>query len=725
MPSMSLKHKIKLFSHYISDMRFKEIYNMFWVYAFWWNHKLSAFLMNKFLPKLGIDLFPLFLEIEHTTVCNFKCKICLTGDTFVYDRFIKDLKAGDTTLNKIGRLQKINEIFKRDYNGEIVQVNAEGLLPVKLTPEHRVLAIKRKWIESPRPERRYVYVSSPEFIEAKNLTRDHALVFPKLKFKNAWKEKIPLSKDLMRFLGIYLAEGNCSRKPRGNGRNGSIYLYLGRNEKDLIIETIDLINKLFNKKARLSESRTAMKIEFHSVEISDFLQMFGRDAKTKLIPNFMFGLDEEYVKEFITGFIKGDGYINKDYIQLTTSSKILALQFQKILSKLGIFGRIYENKREGESSIEGRKVHINNLYNIRITRPDLNKFGIYEEKNTKQMYGENQDYFFLPIKKLSVSDFHGSVYNLKTEDNTYEANNIVVHNCEHTYWTEKPRNMKFEEFKRIFDQFGRLKWIGLTGIGSSYLNPDFHKIVRYCKSKGTIVELMDHFANFRDEKQIKELLEISPDFQFVSIYGATKKTSDSICVGSDFDTVIKNVKTFVRLKKEMKKKFPILNFHYIVTKKSKDEVFGFLDFIHSLDTEIGEILITPMLHDFKEAKGYSVKLDSEYINKIREKAKEYDIPTTINLTALQEEKGLSRKPAFTYCKEYIMPFVFVTGDISPCCGLNEANQREILKKNSSGNLFHENIRKVWYSPKYKNIRNLIRQGKCPSECKLCPAYQEQ
>jgi MoaA/NifB/PqqE/SkfB family radical SAM enzyme len=297
--------------------------------------------------------------------------------------------------------------------------------------------------------------------------------------------------------------------------------------------------------------------------------------------------------------------------------------------------------------------------------------------------------------------------------------------CEHTYWKEPSRNMKFEEFKKIFDQFGRPKWIGLTGIGSSYLNPDFHKIVAYCKSKGTIVELMDHFANIQDEKQIKELLEISPDFQFISIYGATKKTSDSICIGSDFDRVTKNVKTLVRLKKEMKKKFPILNFHYIVTNKSKEEVFGFLEFIHSLDTEIGEVLVTPILHDFKEAKGYSVKLDSDYIDKIRERAKKYDIPITINLTALQEEKGLLKRPPFNYCKEYIMPFVFVTGDLSPCCGINEANERELLKSNSPGNLFHDNIRKIWYSPKYKKIRQLIRQGKRPKECALCPAYQEQ
>ena len=31
----------------------------------------------------------------------------------------------------------------------------------------------------------------------------------------------------------------------------------------------------------------------------------------------------------------------------------------------------------------------------------------------------------------------------------------------------------------------------------------------------------------------------------------------------------------------------------------------FLDFLHSLITEIGEILVTPMLHSFKEAEKYA------------------------------------------------------------------------------------------------------------------------
>ncbi len=76
MPTMPLSHKIKLFSNFIFAGRFKEIYNMFWVYFLWWNKKTAAFLLNKFFPKMGIDLFPPFLEIEPTTVCNFNCICC-------------------------------------------------------------------------------------------------------------------------------------------------------------------------------------------------------------------------------------------------------------------------------------------------------------------------------------------------------------------------------------------------------------------------------------------------------------------------------------------------------------------------------------------------------------------------------------------------------------------------------------------------------------------------
>ena len=296
--------------------------------------------------------------------------------------------------------------------------------------------------------------------------------------------------------------------------------------------------------------------------------------------------------------------------------------------------------------------------------------------------------------------------------------------CEHSYWKEPSKNMTFEQFKKIIDNFGngKPKWLGLTGIGSSYLNKDFHKMLAYAKSKGTIVEVMDHFAHFKDDNQIKELIEIGPDFQFISTYGASKNSFEKVCRGSDYTKIEKNIKTFVKLKKIMKKRFPILNFHYIITSESKDEALEFLDFVHSLNTEIGEILITPMLHGFKEAKKYAVEINEDYVNRVREKAKKYNIAITINMSAKQTAETLAQKPPIRNCKEYIMPFIFVTGHVTPCCSQNEANARDWQKKLSLGNALEKPFREIWYSKRYKAMRKAIRENKCPAECAICPAY---
>ena len=295
--------------------------------------------------------------------------------------------------------------------------------------------------------------------------------------------------------------------------------------------------------------------------------------------------------------------------------------------------------------------------------------------------------------------------------------------CEHTYWKEPPKNMTFEQFKKIFDDFGRPKWLGLTGIGSSYLNEDYHKMLKYAKSKGTIIEVFDHFAHFKNDDQIRELIKIGPDFQFVSTYGASKKSFEKVCAGSNYELIEKNIRRFSELKKEMKTKFPILNFHYIITSESKAEVLDFLDFIHSLDTEIGEVLLTPMLHSFKEAEKYAIEIDENYVGLIKERAAKHKIPVTLNMSAKQEAEGLERKPPIKDCKEYIMPFIFVTGHVTPCCAQNEANARDWQKEMALGNALEKPFKEIWYSPKYKKMRKLIRQNKCPGECAICPAYE--
>lgn len=95
------------------------------------------------------------------------------------------------------------------------------------------------------------------------------------------------------------------------------------------------------------------------------------------------------------------------------------------------------------------------------------------------------------------------------------------------------------------------------------------------------------------------------------------------------------------------------------------------------------------------------------------------------MAAKQEAEGLEKKPSINQCKELIMPFIFVDGDITPCCGQNEANARDWQHKTNLGNALKQPFRQIWYSPKYTRMRKMIRKNQCPPECALCPAYDKR
>ena len=113
--------------------------------------------------------------------------------------------------------------------------------------------------------------------------------------------------------------------------------------------------------------------------------------------------------------------------------------------------------------------------------------------------------------------------------------------CEHTYWKEPPRDLSLEDFKNIIDQFPKLKWIGLTGIGESFLHKDFFKMLEYVKSRDVIVELYDTFY-FIDKEKGKKLIHVGLDRLLPSIDASTKAAYEKIRVGSNFDLVINNIK---------------------------------------------------------------------------------------------------------------------------------------------------------------------------------------
>jgi radical SAM protein with 4Fe4S-binding SPASM domain len=277
--------------------------------------------------------------------------------------------------------------------------------------------------------------------------------------------------------------------------------------------------------------------------------------------------------------------------------------------------------------------------------------------------------------------------------------------------------MTFEEFKKIIDQFPGLKWIGLTGIGESFLNKDFLKMLRYVKSKGIYVEIYDNFYLI-DEKTAKELVELSVDKIFISLDAATKEIYEKIRVGSDFERVTNNMRNLIRLKKESGKPFPELAFHCIINKLNIHEIPRYIELAFSISQgEQTVVQITRLLHKFKEIGDLFVEIPEDAVSAAEEKAKDLGVKLIWN----RDVPGI--KPPVSCCTAWLMPFIFATGHVIPCCTGNEAGRRDFQKETALGNIFEQNFRDIWKGEKYKNLRRMLSQNKVPLPCRDCSAFE--
>ena len=284
--------------------------------------------------------------------------------------------------------------------------------------------------------------------------------------------------------------------------------------------------------------------------------------------------------------------------------------------------------------------------------------------------------------------------------------------CENPHMKEKRQHMKLKEFKYILDQFPNLKWIGMAGIGQSFLNPDYPKMLKLCKERNIYIETFDRFM-FIDRKMSEFLVKIGMDKIYCSLDAATKETYKKMNLGLDFDRVVKHLKILDEVKKKNNSHYPELFFHFIITKDNINEVENYIDFIHSLDIEVEFIQFTRMLHDFPEIHDEFVEVSDELKERIIRKAENLGLKATFNINT-SENKG-----SLDTCTVWYQPFIFVDGTVVPCCSLNEQNDRAWQRETSLGNIFKTDFRKIWYGEKYANMITKLKDNKMPINCMRC------
>ncbi|HIG97093.1 MAG TPA: radical SAM protein [Candidatus Aenigmarchaeota archaeon] len=276
--------------------------------------------------------------------------------------------------------------------------------------------------------------------------------------------RLPISKDLMRLFGYYLAEGSVS-KNKNRQNSYEISWTFNKNEHAYIEDVKTIIKDVLGLGPFIVNQENVTRVCVSNAVFAMLIEkLFGSGSENKAIPDFIISLKPEFLEELMKGWILGDGgivrYNGKKMIKVSTISHSLAYQFFVIAQKLGLSPSLQKNST-GSSYIDGREVKsCGYCYHLNFkSKQDTNKllntiFGAEQlefvaGRGTVEIRDENAVYF--PVESVEFEDFSGTVYNIEVEeDHTYTANGFLVNNC--NVPTVIGRKFRTRSGRNIFDE---------------------------------------------------------------------------------------------------------------------------------------------------------------------------------------------------------------------------------------------------------------------------------
>lgn len=367
---------------------------------------------------------------------------CLPAGELVngVNKSIEDVEIGDSVLGHTGVTTVVNKM-SRFYKGHIYTIKASGCLPIKITDEHPLLISNRKWrthypitLESPKwvkaseVEEKYNYLCIPKIKDLSDYLELDLSPFIEKQGRNILTS-LKLDEDLAFIMGLYVAEGSKTRR-----NNGGIQFSLSSKEKSLLTILHAYFSRLgYKPNISVSESRSNAIIS-SPILAKAFEKWFGRGAKNKVIPDFILkNSNVEIVRAFLEGLVEGDGCVQPDKksFRLNTISKILALQTQLLCMRLGTFANLREYVQP-ERTIRGRTIKPSTIYELAVfsnIQSEREMRGVFIT-STSSRWKETEEYFLVPITKITTTPFAGMVYNIETESHSFCSNNIITHNCD-------------------------------------------------------------------------------------------------------------------------------------------------------------------------------------------------------------------------------------------------------------------------------------------------------
>jgi MoaA/NifB/PqqE/SkfB family radical SAM enzyme len=305
--------------------------------------------------------------------------------------------------------------------------------------------------------------------------------------------------------------------------------------------------------------------------------------------------------------------------------------------------------------------------------------------------------------------------------------NLLCETCPRTFEElEPPADMNWELFTKIVDQFPNIQRVVLHGVGEPMMVAELPAMVRYLKARGTYV-LFNTNGTLMREKKSRELIEAGLDELRISLDAAEPKAFELVRGRDLFDRIVRNVKSFVALKKEMGAGHPRLSLWLTGLRETMEQLPAFI----RLADEVGvrevhlQRLVFPesglglarqqsSLFERRDVEEGAVLLEAERL------AAELGVLFDASGAAEPEislRRGDGDAPWSLCRRPWSLMYFTAHGRALPCC-IAPFSMRG-YENFTLGDARTQTLPEIWNSPAYQSFRAELLSGAPPKACEGC------
>lgn len=307
--------------------------------------------------------------------------------------------------------------------------------------------------------------------------------------------------------------------------------------------------------------------------------------------------------------------------------------------------------------------------------------------------------------------------------------NELCQQCPRTLLSrEEDRDLKFDEFCKIVDQFPELERVVLHGLGEPLLNKDLPRMVRYLKDRGVYV-LFNSNGILLNEKRGRALIEAGLDEYRLSMDGASREMYARVRGVDAFDKIWRNMKAFVDLQRSLDASKPAVSLWFTAMRENLPELPGIVDL--AAHAGIKEIYLQRLVYfdqGLANAKQSLFRRSSQeeldIVKRCEEACRERGITFRAAGSATPLEsliRDFGDRPWSGCNRPYSLTYITSSGNVLSCCfaPFGHRSAREYHEERVLGNIFQESIKDIWYGERYEAFRRAFESDHPARHCSQC------